>query len=275
MHAAPAPCGVRSRADGKVVTRRVWMVLGGTLLAALPSGWSEFPGASQPTNPGSVAVTSQAVGVAVPGGVDRAGALNDVVPISFGPAVAKSERLRVKLKTAYLKAVDRLRADSDCRVLFVPLRADGVEMLARSVYARANAGMEASWCRHAVAGTSVGKKMVFLCRRFASLPVDEAATILIHEALHRAGMSESPLDRGCMTGDEISEMVRHACFLDEDVPAVMMASLEQSATGRPDPGDTAGTVSSEIRVARASSLAMPRTTSRVIDVTNMRSSAPY
>jgi hypothetical protein len=135
--------------------------------------------------------------------------------------------------------------------------------------------MEATWCRQAVAGTSVGKKMVFLCRRFATLPVEEAATILIHEAMHRAGMSERPLDRECMTGDAISEMVRRACFRFDDADNIMVASVETDRIEDPIPMDPVGTVPSAVRLARASSASTPRMTSRFTDVVDMRSSSPY
>lgn len=255
--------------------RGCWPVGVGALLMLLPFAWSESPASSHQPDLESIAEASRASAAVPAMESDHPGTDSSFVQISFGPAVSKSRRLQGKLKSAYLTAVDRLRRDSRCRALFVPLEADGVEMLERSVYARADAGMEATWCRRAVAGTSVGKKMVFLCRRFASLPVYEAATILIHEALHRAGMSESPLDRGCMTGDEISEMVREACFVGDDAASLMVASLEQKKTPSRSPSMTEGPEPTVVKLARASSVVMPRTASRVIDIAEMRSSWPY
>ena len=251
-----------------------WVAWFGALLMALPSGWSEPPATPEDADPRSTAALESSA----PSSLVETGnpATNHgVVQISFGPAVSKSRRLKVKLQAAYLTAVDRLRRGSDCRALFAPLGADGVEMLTRSVYARANAGMEVSWCRHAVAGTSVGKQMVFLCRRFSSLPVEEAATILIHEAMHRAGMSERPLDRGCMTGDEISQMVRLACFLGDGADDIMVASVAPERIEIPKPTESAEAVQSAVRVARTSPSSSSRMTSRFIGVVDMRSSLPF
>jgi hypothetical protein len=261
--------------DDPAMKREGWVAFVGALLLALPLGWSDPPPAPDRTE--STAAAAQAGAISPAGFVDSVnpGGGHGIVQISFGPAVAKSERLKVKLRAAYFTAVDRLRRGMECRALFVPLEADGVEMLMRSVYARANAGMEATWCRHAVAGTSVGKSMVFLCRRFATLPVEEAATILIHEALHRAGMSESPLDRGCMTGDAISEMVRRACFRFDDADEIRVASTEPDRIEDSMPTDPAGTVPSAVRVARAGPVLTPQSMSRFIDVVDMRSSFPY
>jgi hypothetical protein len=252
-----------------------WAAWIGALLVALPSGWSEPPPESDHRVPPSAAAAPRASAAESFGVNYNSGAVHSVVQISFGPAVSKSKRLKVKLKAAYLTAVDRLRRGSDCRALFAPFEADGVDMLTRSVYARANAGMEATWCRQAVAGTSVGKKMVFLCRRFASLPVEEAATILIHEAMHRAGMSESQLDRGLMTGDEISSMVRRACLLFDDANDIRVASVERDRVENSVPTDPVGTALSAVQVARAGSVSIPRMTSRFMGVVDMRSSLLY
>lgn len=255
--------------------RGVWVTWVGALLVALPPGWSESPPTPDHSDLSFPPAATRASGPARFTDSDSPGAGHGVVQISFGPAVSKSQRLKVKLKAAYLTAVDRVHRSSECRALFSPLDADGVEMLTRSVYSRANAGMEATWCRHAVAGTSVGKKMVFLCRRFANLPAEEAATILIHEALHRAGMSESPLDRGCMTGDEISEMVRRACFLSDNAKDIRVASVAPDRTKNPKLTGSAGVALSAARVARASPVSIPRMTSGITDFVDMRSSSPY
>jgi hypothetical protein len=257
------------------MTRGVWLAWVGTLLMVLPPGWSEPPPGSGPSHARSTRTMPRPPGPAdVPGAAVPVGE-HGIVQISYGPAVSRSERLKSKLQTAYLTAVDRLRRGPECRDLFAPFQANGVEMLTRSVYARANAGMETSWCRNAVAGTSVGKKMVFLCRRFSSLPVEEAATILIHEGLHRAGMSESPLDSGSMTGDEISEMVRRACFRSNKARGVMVARREQERINGLSPRQPATVVRTAARIAPVNSAVAPNTTSRPVDVGDMRSTSPY
>lgn len=55
---------------------------------------------------------------------------------------------------------------------------------------------------------------VFLCQDFEDLPEHTAAAILIHEALHSAGMLELPkFQNATMTSRQIQEMVENACNL--------------------------------------------------------------
>ncbi len=247
-----------------------WVIWIGALLVVVPSSWS-----ADRAHPGTVAATP--ITPASEGLIesDSPDTHQRIVQISFGPAVAKSRPVKEKLTTAYHLAVDRLREVSECRALFASLEADGVEALTRSVYARANAGMEATWCRHAVAGTTVGKKMVFLCRRFSGLPVEEAATILIHEAMHRAGMSEAPLDANALTGDEISSIVRRSCFLFDDVRDIRVVSKDTESVEPRTPTRTPERGSVAVRVA--SNLATPigRPPQRFTGALDMRTWLPY
>jgi len=251
-----------------------WVAWVGALLVAVPSGWSEPPPESRSTDLRATAAEPVATAPASVNGAIPSSE-NGLVQMRFGPAVSKSRRLKVKLRAAFLMALDSIRRGAECRALFAPLEVDGVEMLTRSIYARATAGMEATWCRHAVAGTSVGRRTVFLCRRFATLPVEEASAILIHEAMHWAGMSESHLEQGCLTGDEISSNVRRACFPGDDTGPVMVASLEQEQTEHAHPAGSVRAVPSAVRVARTSPISMSRMTSRLVGVVDMRSSLPY
>jgi hypothetical protein len=57
----------------------------------------------------------------------------------------------------------------------------------------------------------VGGSTVGLCAQFGRIPVAEAAQVLIHEALHNAGLSEQPHDPDGLTPDEIDDMVARAC----------------------------------------------------------------
>ena len=50
-----------------------------------------------------------------------------------------------------------------------------------------------------------------LCKRFASLGTMQAATLIIHEALHYSGMSEWPKDPQGLEPREINNMVKKAC----------------------------------------------------------------
>jgi hypothetical protein len=69
-------------------------------------------------------------------------------------------------------------------------------------------------CRRACAVTAVGKRPVKLCRHFAQLSDSHAAMIVIHEALHLAGLTEYPHDPDAMSGVAINRMVTEACDLD-------------------------------------------------------------
>jgi len=205
---------------------------------------------------------------------DSRGSNQGVVQISYGPAVSTSRALQVKLKSAYLMAVESLRQVTACGELFAPLEADGVDMMVRTVYERATGGMEATWCRHAVAGTSIGGRTVFLCRRFAVIPVEEAASIVIHEALHKAGMSEAPLDASSMTGEEISTMVRRTCGLFEMAKDIRVARNEPETAERNAPGGARQERPTAVKVDANSSALAPTTESLFQKLLDVHSSAP-
>lgn len=55
--------------------------------------------------------------------------------------------------------------------------------------------------------------LVMLCREFCGLTVSERATVLIHEGLHTAGLSERPPNPNAATSQDISDLVRERCRL--------------------------------------------------------------
>jgi hypothetical protein len=81
-----------------------------------------------------------------------------------------------KLRTAYDLAMTRVQEQPECAGLFSALNADG-----------------------------------YVCRGYASLSNDFAAMLLVHEALHHAGLTEYPHDRKAMRSHEINVMVSEAC----------------------------------------------------------------
>ena len=116
------------------------------------------------------------------------------------------------LHEAFPVAIDRIRKNPECRDLFARLGSNGLEKLAASSYSRTTLVTEQAICqRGAVAYTYVNTPDVHLCRRFASLNVNQAATILIHQALHFAGLTERPADPQGFHPREIDDMVREAC----------------------------------------------------------------
>ena len=57
----------------------------------------------------------------------------------------------------------------------------------------------------------VGQPVTFLCPTFAFLKRTEAATVLIHEALHYAGLPEQPSDPHALSPLAISSIVAGHC----------------------------------------------------------------
>lgn len=116
------------------------------------------------------------------------------------------------VRDAYPIAVDRVRWTPECRALFEELAVSGNGRLQSSLYAPPGGGHSDDPCAAgALAYTHVGSPITHLCARFAGLSPEEAAVVLIHEALHYAGMVESPLVRAAPTSAEIHTLVREAC----------------------------------------------------------------
>lgn len=118
------------------------------------------------------------------------------------------------LAEAYSVAHDRLRLLPSCRALFAPYGADGEDLLAGSLYVQATTHHEAQICgRRVAAFTAVESPVTRLCRNFRRLDAEQGALILIHEALHFAGMPEAPHEKDAMTSQEINELVAESCGL--------------------------------------------------------------
>lgn len=118
---------------------------------------------------------------------------------------------RDKLVTAFELAVARVQEVEECRTLFAELGADPLLTLATTVYEPADPYKETTTCQRALAFTFVGAAPTRLCRRFGFLSDDEAAMVVVHEALHHAGLTERPADREAMSAGAINIMVRRAC----------------------------------------------------------------
>lgn len=118
------------------------------------------------------------------------------------------------LKIAYRGAIKRLEKNESCRALFDDLNLDGLQALGRTLYQPVQSAAERAYCVGGVdAYTAVGADRVMICRQFYQLHRRTKTTVLIHEALHTAGMSEAPHDPAGMTPEEINEMVERACAL--------------------------------------------------------------
>jgi len=115
------------------------------------------------------------------------------------------------LRSGYRVALRKVDAVDSCQALFTRLGSDGVEVLQSTTYTMASGEWQEHVCRGAEAFTTVGGSRVWLCRGFGWMEDGEAATVLLHEALHNAGLGERPLDPSGPTADEIDEMVKRAC----------------------------------------------------------------
>jgi len=120
--------------------------------------------------------------------------------------------LRNKLHSAVRIAVERIEEVEECGELFARLGADGEEMLNTTLcFPVAAHNRRYGICRRAAAYTNVGAKSTFVCEEFSWLSDERAAMVVVHEALHHAGLSEKPLDRRGMTSLEVNTMsVRNA-----------------------------------------------------------------
>ena len=116
-----------------------------------------------------------------------------------------------QLYLAFQIALKKVGGLSSCQELFDQLGADGIEVLANTTYVLAHADWERKVCRSASAFTTIGGSKVWLCGYFGWLSDSDGAEILLHEALHSAGLGEQPLDPEGPTAAEIDEMVKNKC----------------------------------------------------------------
>lgn len=131
------------------------------------------------------------------------------VPI---PYARLSEPVKARLQEAIPVASKHLREHRSCRAMFERLGADGVAKLTGVSYVPAGRGQERKYCRRdCYAVTTVGGSAVAVCRRFARLPAQQAAIILVHEALHAAGQTEYPAYSDAPDAADITRMVMRDC----------------------------------------------------------------
>lgn len=109
-------------------------------------------------------------------------------------------------------AIEKVRANKTCLALFEPFLVSGVERLQSTFYAAPSAERTDDSCdRGALAYTHVGSSVTYLCTGFGALSREQAAIVLIHEALHFAGLPEAPSTRNALTSKQISELVKEGC----------------------------------------------------------------
>jgi len=119
--------------------------------------------------------------------------------------------VRSKVQVGFALARQRVQGIPACQRLFADLGADGVEALSTTMYYPADLKMERRVCRRALAYSLVGGAPTWLCRRFSHLSDERAATVLLHEALHHAGMDEWPHDPDGLAPRKIDKLVEESC----------------------------------------------------------------
>lgn len=140
------------------------------------------------------------------------------ISIGDGPVLMGQfpARLRFQVLAATELAKRRFDREAGCRALFEPFGTDGRELLLQETYLVARSTGERQTCssRSAAAFTTVGGERTHLCpRRFVELTVSRAAMILIHEALHHAGMPEWPAEPSAPTSEQLNRLIRSSCRL--------------------------------------------------------------
>jgi hypothetical protein len=177
------------------------------LAAITPAAWaSDAIDRSAPSGPRDVSATADTGDAALNGGGLPA----------FEPRidVKMSDKNRDQLVTAIGVALERVHDVPECRGLFSELGADGVETLRKiSFYPIGRHEANPNVCISAVAYTYVGGGPTWICRKFWRLPDQRAAMVVLHEALHHAGLTEQPRDPEGMTAAAISRMVTEQCGL--------------------------------------------------------------
>jgi hypothetical protein len=125
-----------------------------------------------------------------------------------------SQKNRDQLIVAFEVALERVQKMEECRDLFTELGAEPMATLSGvTFYPMGRREALPNMCRGADAYTMVGGGPTWLCRDFWRLSDKRAAMIIIHEALHHAGLTEWPRDPDGMRSVAINRMVAERCGL--------------------------------------------------------------
>ena len=139
----------------------------------------------------------------------------EVVAIEPRIHTRMNDGLRDSVDVAYEIAAQRVQEVESCSDLFSGLGVDALETLASAHYMPVFSYRDAKeLCGgRTLAFTVVGSPLTFICTDFERLSDQDAAKIIIHEALHTAGLKESPQyrGRGIKTSREINSMVAKSC----------------------------------------------------------------
>ena len=124
-----------------------------------------------------------------------------------------NDGLRNSVEVAFEIAAQRVQEVEACSELFAEFGVDAVETLGSALYMPLFSYRDVKeLCgRRNLAFTFVGSPLTFICPDFERVSDQRAALIIIHEALHNAGLEESPRYSGAKTAYAINSMVTKSC----------------------------------------------------------------
>jgi hypothetical protein len=123
--------------------------------------------------------------------------------------------LTAAVRTARSIALERIDRELECRDLFAARGADGARLLLDADYRVAQPGEAGGLCEEgATAFTGMTTRRTAICGdAFLKQTPHVRATILLHEALHAAGMGQHPHHPDGMTPRQIDAMLGKSCGL--------------------------------------------------------------
>ena len=215
MHHAATRGRASDAASGAGAAGRVALVSAMVALVALSSGLARAQSAGDPGSgsSGVVVAAYDMPDLVVPD------AAAELAPKASGRLLPNLRPgllpdLRAKVIESFGLAASQVRSVDSCRGLFARLGADGGDRLKRTLYYPATPEVVEKRCaRGVLAATNPGSSVTWLCPGFKSLATRRAALVLIHEALHFAGLPERPQVAGAMSSAEINDLVHDACRL--------------------------------------------------------------
>jgi len=123
-----------------------------------------------------------------------------------------NDGLRASVEVAFEIAAQRVQEVDSCSDLFAQFGVDAMEALDRAVYMPVFSRHKVKKvCGRNLAYTFVGAPSTFICPKFERVSDQHAAMVLIHEALHTAGLEEAPTTPGAKTSQQINSMVAKSC----------------------------------------------------------------
>lgn len=151
-------------------------------------------------------------GAVVPGSTMDRDAWRSHIDRRISPEM--SQKNRDQLIVSFELALERVEKIDECRDLFTDLGADPATTLSKVLfYPLGFREALPNMCRGVDAYTMVGGGPTWLCRDFWRLTDSRAAMIILHEALHHAGLTEWPNDPDGMRSVAINKMVAEHCGL--------------------------------------------------------------